>query len=356
LLRGADGAVLQYGPTRGYGPLRETIAGLMAERAIPSAADRVLVTSGSQQGLDLLARVLLDPGDVVLMELPSYTGAITAFRNVGASLVGVRQSDGEIDREHLAHVWSTLKAEGRRVKFFYTVPNFQNPSGALLTLANRRFLLDWAARHDVLILEDDPYRDLYFPDVTRVEDTRALAADDTEGRVIYLSSFSKTLAPGFRVAWMAASESVLAKVELAKQAADLCTGGLDQRVVHEACRRGVLTEQLPRLRAHYQHKRDVMSAALARTMAHEVEWTPPRGGFFLWLKLKGTLRSEVLLPAARAKGVIFVTGSAFFVNGEGHQFLRLSFSAPSPERITLGVERLAAAVAAASGEPARATS
>jgi 2-aminoadipate transaminase len=350
LLRGVDGSVLQYGPTRGYKPLREVIVGLMGEREIRTTADRILVTSGSQQGLDLLARVLLNPGDVALVELPSYTGAITAFRNVGASLVGVRQDDDGIDFDHLAHVWATLAREGRRVKFIYVVPNFQNPSGSLLPIARRQRLLEWARTHDVLIIEDDPYRDLYFSNVPGPDETRPIAAGDDDGRVIYLSSFSKTLAPGFRVAWIAGPEAVLGKIELAKQAADLCTGGLDQRIVHEACRRGVLDGQLPRLRAHYEHKCDVMSAALRRRLADEVRWVRPRGGFFLWLELREPLMSETLLSAARAHGVIFVMGSAFFVDGEGQRHLRLSFSAPAPERIELGIERLAAAVAAAASE------
>jgi 2-aminoadipate transaminase len=348
LLHGADGSVLQYGPTRGYRPLREVIAALMSERDVRVSADRVMVTSGSQQGLDLIARVLLDPGDVALVELPSYTGAISAFRNVGASLVGVRQAAQGIDLDHLSYVWSTLKGEGRRLKFLYVVPNFHNPSGSLLPLARRRDLLEWAHRHNLLIVEDDPYRDLFFTDVTRVEETRPIVADDDQGRVVYLSSFSKTLAPGFRVAWITAPEALLSKFELAKQATDLCSGGLDQRIVHAACQRGVLAEHLPRLRAHYQRKRDVMSEALRRTLTGQVEWTAPRGGFFLWLKLREPLRSDVLLPLARARGVAFVVGSAFFVNGDGHDYVRLSFSAPAPERIEVGVERLAAAIAAAS--------
>jgi 2-aminoadipate transaminase len=345
LLTGKDGSVLQYGPTRGYMPLRNAVASLMQERDVRAPADHVMITSGSQQGLDLVARVLIDPGDVVLLELPSYTGAITAFRAAGAALVGVRQAEDGIDLDDLDRVFAKLVDEGRRVKFVYVVPNFQNPSGLLLRLEHRRRLLEWVNRHDVLLVEDDPYRDVFFEDVTTVGETRPIAADDEDGRVVYLSSFSKTLAPGFRVAWIVAPPALLSKFEMAKQAGDLCSGGLDQRVVYEAWKRGVLAEQLPRLRAHYQRKRDVMSAALTRRLAGEVTWPAPRGGFFLWLKLRDPLRSDVLLPAARAHGVIFVTGSAFFVSGDGHEYMRLSFSAPAPERIETGVERLAAAVA-----------
>lgn len=344
LLSGAEGAVLQYGPTRGFVPLIEATIDLMRARGISSRREQVVVTTGSQQGLDLIGRVLLDPGDVGLMELPSYTGAIAAFKNVGGSLVGVRQEADGVDLDHLDETAARLRAEGRRVKFLYLVPNFQNPTGLLLGLDKRRRLLDWAERQDVLLVEDDPYRDLYFPDVTREDETRPMAADDVHGRVVYLSSFSKTLAPGFRVGWVHAPEPLAAKLELAKQSEDLCTGGLDQRVVYEACRRGLLTSHVPELRAHYQHKRDVMSGALQRALGDRIRWSPPRGGFFLWAALEGGLSAKDVLRYARERGVIYVVGSAFFVDGSGPEYLRLSFSAPPPDRIEEGVRRLAGAI------------
>ena len=262
LLTGADPSVLQYGPTRGYRPLLEAIAGIMGERGAPTALERLLVTTGSQQGLDLVARVLVDPGDVVLVELPTYTGAITAFRNVQAEMVGVPQEADGIDLEALDDVFEGLVARGRRVRFLYVVPNFQNPTGLLIGLDKRRALLEWASRRDMLIVEDDPYRELFFEDSASEQDVRPMKADDVEQRVIYLSSFSKTLAPGFRVAWIDAAAPIACKLEMAKQAEDLLTGSLDQRVVYEACRRGILQRQLPLLRRHYQQKRDVMVEAL----------------------------------------------------------------------------------------------
>ncbi len=347
LLSGGDGSVLQYGPTRGYLPFREVTVELMKTRQIASTPDHVVITTGSQQGLDLVARVLLDPGDVALMELPSYTGAITAFRNVGATLVGVRQEADGVDLDHLQHAVAKVRAEGRRVKLLYLVPNFQNPTGRLLGLQKRLAVLEWAERTDVLVIEDDPYRDLYFPDVTREEETRPMAADDRYGRVVYLSSFSKTLAPGFRVGWVSASPEVAGKLELAKQAEDLCTSAFDQRVVYEACRRGLLETHVPKLRAHYQHKRDTMVGAIERRLHGQVTWLAPRGGFFLWASLTGGLRSADVMPLAQARGVIYVDGSAFFVDGTGLECMRLSFSAPSPERIDEGVARLADAIAEA---------
>jgi 2-aminoadipate transaminase len=362
LLSGSDGSVLQYGPTRGYRPLLEVIAGIMEHRGVASSLDRLLVTTGSQQALDLVARVLLDPGDVILVELPTYTGAITAFRNVQARMEGVPQEDDGIDLAALEAVHAGLVREGRRVRVLYLVPNFQNPTGLLIGRKKRRQLLEWATVRNVLIVEDDPYRELYFEDSATEADVRPMKADDLEGRVVYLSSFSKTLAPGYRVAWIDAPAPIAAKLEIAKQAADLCTGGFDQRLVYEAARRGILDRQLPLLRAHYQARRDVMVEALRKDLGTSVTWPAPRGGFFLWAKLPDPLDAQRLLDRAVRHGVVYVAGEAFFVNGDalrpgdaqaqgvpspsrdGHNLMRLCFSAPSHDRIREGVSRLAAAV------------
>ena len=348
LLGGGDAHVLQYGPTRGYRPLLEAIAGIMGNRGAPTAPERLLVTTGSQQGLDLIARVLVDPGDVVLVELPTYTGAITAFRNVQAQMVGVPQEDDGIDLAALDSIHADLVAQGRRVRFLYVVPNFQNPTGLLIGREKRRALLEWAERRNLLIVEDDPYRDLYFEDSAGEEDVRPIKADDAGGRVVYLSSFSKTLAPGYRVAWIDAPAPLAAKLEMAKQATDLLTGAFDQRIVYEACRRGVLDRQLPMLRAHYQQKRDVMVAALKKELGSQVTWPDPRGGFFLWATLPASIDSDAMVPRAVEHGVIYVSGDAFFVDSDaarqGANIIRLSFSAPTPSRIEEGVKRLAAAI------------
>jgi 2-aminoadipate transaminase len=345
LLTGADGSVLQYGPTRGFRPLLDTVAGIMAQRGAPTALDRLLVSTGSQQGLDLVARVLVDPGDVVLVELPTYTGAITAFRNVQAEMVGVPQEADGISLDALDDAHSALTAQGRRIRFLYLVPNFQNPTGLLIGLEKRQRLLEWAARRDVLIVEDDPYRELFFEDSTTEEEVRPIRADDEEGRVIYLSSFSKTLAPGFRVAWIDAPAPLASKLEMAKQSEDLLTGSLDQRVIYEACRRGILQRQLPILRRHYRQKRDVMVEALRATFGDRLSWPPPRGGFFLWASLPDQIDADRLLPRAVEHGVVYVAGEAFFVNGSGKNLVRLSFSAPPPDRIREGVRRFGAALA-----------
>ena len=353
LLTGTDGNVLQYGPTRGYRPLLEAIVSILQKRAITAGREQLLVTTGSQQGLDLVARVLLDPGDIVLVELPTYTGAITAFRNVQAEMVGVPQEADGIDLAALDETLQRLRSAGRRVKMLYVVPNFQNPTGLLIGLDKRAQLLEWAGRRDILIVEDDPYRELFFEDSATEADVRPIKADDADGRVVYLSSFSKTLAPGYRVAWIAAAPPLAAKFEMAKQAEDLLTGSLDQRIIFEACRRGLLDRQLPILRRHYQHKRDVMEQALRRELQEMVSWPEPKGGFFLWLTLPQEINADAMIPRAVQHGVIYVAGEAFFVDagspsatGPRANTMRLSFSAPTPQRIEEGVGRLAAAIKA----------
>jgi 2-aminoadipate transaminase len=344
LLAGTDGSVLQYGPTRGFRPLLEEIGAIMAARGVTTSPEQLLVTTGSQQGLDLVARVLLDPGDVVLVELPTYTGAITAFRNVQASMVGLRQAADGVDLDALDDTYQRVVNEGRTVRILYVVPNFQNPTGLLIGLDKRRHLLEWAERRNVLIVEDDPYRELYFEDSASETDVRPIKADDHGGRVIYLSSFSKTLAPGYRVAWIDAPAPLAAKFEIAKQAEDLCTGPLDQRIVYEACRRGVLKRQIPMLRRFYQQNRDVMTGALRQEFGTSTTWPAPRGGFFLWASLPEPIDSDAMIARAVENGVIYVAGEAFFVEAGPRNLVRLAFSAASHDNIREGIGRLARTV------------
>jgi len=344
LLSGSDPHVLQYGPTRGYAPLLESIVPVLANRHITVTPDELLITSGSQQGIDLVGRVLITPGDVVLVELPAYTGAIAAFTNARARLVGVRQDEDGINLEDLDEVCLRERSAGHRVNLLYVVPNFQNPAGLLLGLEKRRRLVEWAERRNVLIVEDDPYGALYFDDVASEADTRALRAMDPNGRVIYLSTFSKTLAPGFRVGWMVAPAALADRFETAKQTVDLMTGSLDQRIVHEAVRRGALDRLAPSLRALYRGKRDVMEQSLRKELGDQLRWFPPKGGFFLWATLPPGVDDNALLARALEQKLVFVVGSAFYVDGTGHDKIRLSFSAPTAERIEEGARRLAAAL------------
>jgi len=344
LLTGEDGSVLQYGPTRGYRPLLESIVGVLEARGINADLSEVMTTSGSQQGLDLTARVLIAPGDVVLVEVPTYTGAIAAFRNAQCRLVGVQQDPDGINLDELDAACLRERSAGSRVNLLYLVPNFQNPAGILLSLEKRARLLDWAERRNVLIIEDDPYGDLYFEDVASAAETRPLKADDRNGRVVYLSTFSKTLAPGFRVAWVAGPAPIIERFDTAKQSMDLMCGILDQRVVHQAIVRGVLARQAAPLRRLYQKRRDVMEQTLRDQLGDRLTWIQPKGGFFLWARLPAGCECEPLLVKAIEQGVIFVIGSAFCVDGSGHDRVRLSFSWPTPDRIRDGARRMAAAM------------
>lgn len=344
LLTGADPDALQYGPTRGYPPLLETIVGLSAERGMTASPDHLLITSGSQQGIDLIARVMVSPGDVVLVELPTFTGGIAAFRNAQAHLVGVPQDAHGIDLEALDAAWQREQSAGRTIKLLYVIPNFQNPTGTLLALARRRQLIEWAGKRDVLIVEDDPYGSLYFEGAATAAETRPLRADDPEERVLYLSSFSKTLAPGFRVGWLMAPPALVQRFETAKQSTDLASGALDQLVVHEAVKRGVVRALAPKLRELYARKRDVMEQAIRAHIGDRLTWSPPKGGFFVWATLPPGTSDHALLERALAHGLVFVVGSAFYVDGTGHEKIRLSFSAPSIDRIEEGVKRLALAM------------
>jgi 2-aminoadipate transaminase len=350
LLSGADAGALQYGPTRGHRPLLEAIVGVLSERGVAATLEELMITSGSQQGIDLAARVLVSPGEVVLVELPTFTGGIAAFRNAQADVVGVRQAADGIDLDDLERVWQRERQNRKTIKLLYVIPNFQNPTGRLLGLDKRQRLLEWADRRDVLIVEDDPYGSLYFEHVATAAETRPLKADDRNGRVLYLSTVSKTLAPGFRVGWMVAPASLIDRFDTAKQSVDLTSGILDQRVVHEAIRRGVIERLAPKLRARYQQKCAVMERALQQQLGGRVTWPSPKGGFFVWATLPHGETDLELLPRALDHGVVFVTGSAFYVDGTGHDKIRLSFSAPSPERIVEGVTRLAGIL---SQEPAR---
>jgi 2-aminoadipate transaminase len=316
----------------------------MLERGIRAASDQSLVTTGSQQALDLCGRVFADPGDLVLVEDPTYTGAITAFGNTQAHMVGVGQDAEGIDLEELDRTFTHYRREGRRVAFLYVTPNFQNPSGLLMSLERRRQLLQWATGHDVLVVEDDPYGAMYFDDLATAEETRPLKADDPSGCVVYLSTFSKTVAPGFRVAWIHARADLIDKFEIAKQSVDLCSGSLDQRVVYECWNQGVLSARLPAHRARYKEKRVAIERALKSELGDLVSWQTPKGGFFLWVAFPRSIDGDRLLERASTGGVNYVPGRAFFSDGREDCHGRLAFSGSPLERIPVAIARLAGAV------------
>jgi 2-aminoadipate transaminase len=329
---------LQYGPTRGQGALVESVAATLQSRGIEGCKpSEIVMTTGSQQGLDLISRIILDPGDVALVELPSYIGGIIALYNANAELVGVRQDEGGIVISDLLEKIERARSEGRRVKCIYTIPNFQNPSGVTLAAERRRELVDIAEDQDLFIIEDDAYFDLSFTEeASRLVPLAALCPD----RVAYLGTFSKVLAPGLRTAWLRAPEALSAKVELAKEGADLSSSVLDQTIVIEAIRQGLIERRLPELRRFYEVRCRAMLDSLERFAPDDANWTKPIGGFFILMELAAGADATAMLPDAIEGGVAYVPGQPFFVDGSGANTLRLAYSKESPEAIADGVERM----------------
>ena len=332
---------LQYGPTRGLPRLTEFIAGLCRERKIHAVAADVIVTTGSQQALDLIAHTILDPGDVVLVELPTYIGGTASFYGRSANVVGVAQDDDGIVPESLEETAARLRSDGAKVKLLYTVPNFQNPSGRLMSQRRRRQVVEIADRYDFMVIEDDPYGELVYVDGA---DTTSLKSHDTSGRVIYLGSFSKVLAPGLRCGWILATPELGARLEIAKQAADLCSGMLDQSIVDEFCHSGALRPQVERVRAYYRGKRGVMLEELEKHFSGHATWTSADGGLFTFVTLKRDIDTAERVEAAVANGVAYIPGQPFFVDDSGRNTMRLTFAKETEGRIREGVGRLAAVV------------
>jgi 2-aminoadipate transaminase len=334
VIREKRAVALQYGPTAGLPRLREFVAGVCRRRGIDCAADDVLLTTGSQQALDLVAHVLLDPGDVVLVELPTYIGGTSSFYARSATLAGVAQDDGGIVIESLEEA-----ARRTKPKLLYTIPNFQNPSGRLMAQQRRDEVLRLAREQDFVVVEDDPYGELVYVDGA---DTTPMAAQaEARAHIVYLGSFSKVLAPGLRCGWVVAPREILGPLEIAKQAADLCSGMLDQSIVDEYCAAGELGPQIERVRAFYRAKHATMLSALDEHFAGRAAWTRAGGGLFTWLTMGDEVDTAARVEQAVAAGVAYVPGAPFFVDGSGRNTMRLTFAKEPDARIRDGIARLA---------------
>jgi 2-aminoadipate transaminase len=339
---------LQYGASEGYEPLREMVARHIARYGIKAKADNVLITSGSQQALDLIGKLLINPGDRVLVEAPTYLGALQAFNVYGADYVSV-PSDNDGLRTDLLE--EPLRSGP---KFMYVLPNFQNPGGTTLSEGRRQELVLLADRFGIPIVEDDPYGQLRYEDEHLtplvVLDRENLRRDDgySIGNVIYLSTFSKTLAPGLRLGWIVAPADVISKIVQLKQGADLHTSTFTQIVAYEVAKDGFLDEHVKVIRKVYRERRDVMLASLKEFFPAEVTWTYPKGGLFLWVTLPKGMDCQKLFQCALKEKVAFVPGDSFYAgNGfaeEGLRHFRLNFSYGQPEQIREGVRRLSLAL------------
>ncbi|MCW5652054.1 MAG: PLP-dependent aminotransferase family protein [Ramlibacter sp.] len=330
VLREDGQAALQYAASEGYAPLREAVAAQLPWMVDPS---QVLITTGSQQGLDLVAKVLIDAGSRILVETPTYLGALQAFAPMEPDVVSVASDAEGVDVDDLAR-----KAAGAR--FLYVLPNFQNPTGRTMSEARRAALSARAAELGLPLIEDNPYGDLWFD----APPPLPLTARNPEGS-IYLGSFSKVLAPGLRLGYVIAPKAVAPKLLQAKQAADLHSPGFNQRMVAEVMKHGFLDRHVPTIRALYKTQRDAMLAALTLEMQGlDVQWNTPDGGMFLWARLPAGMSAVDLLPKAVDKGVAFVPGAAFYADQADARTLRLSFVTASVDQINIGMAALAAAI------------
>jgi DNA-binding transcriptional MocR family regulator len=331
---------LQYGSGQGDPGLRSRIIDVMAPQQVQAHPDDVVVTTGSQQALDLVTRIFVDPGDVVLAEAPSYVGALGVFRAYQADVVHVPLDDDGLDPDALEDTLQRLRAQGRRVKLLYTVPNHHNPAGVTMSAERRPRVVEIARRHGVLVLEDDPYGLLGFDG----DPLPSLHSHDPEG-VVYLGSFSKTFAPGFRVGWAVAPHAVREKLVLASESAILCPSSFAQLAVATYLEDHDWKHQVGVFRDLYRERAAATLEALADLLP-TARWTTPRGGFYVWVTLPDGLDAKAMLPRAVTERVAYVPGTAFYADGQGRSSLRLSYCYPTSSRIREGVRRLATVVQA----------
>lgn len=339
LLRERGAVALQYGSGQGDVGLREQILEVMADVKVSAHPDDIVVTTGSQMALDLVTRVFCDPGDVVLVEAPSYVGALGVFRAYECEVIHVAMDDEGLSPIALEEAIAALAARGRKAKMLYTIPSFHNPAGVTQGQQRRSEVLGIAQRAGILLLEDDPYGLLGFEG----EPPAAIRSHDEEG-VIYLGSFSKTIASGLRVGWAVAPHGVREKLVLAAESAVLCPSNYSQLTISEYLSTQPWREQIKSYRELYRERRDALLESLEQLMPAGTTWTTPAGGFYSWVTLPNGLDAKAMLPRAVTALVAYVPGTGFYVNGQGHEHMRLSYCYPEPDRIREGVRRLAGVI------------
>ena len=332
---------LQYGPTEGFAETKECIREVMAAEGMEPDLDDVIVTTGGQQAIDLVAKTFVDPGDVVIAEAPTYPGAVPVFCSYQAETLQVGVDEDGMDVDELERLLDRLRGEGRSPKFIYTVPSFQNPAGVTMSAERRRRLVAIARERELLVVEDNPYGMLRYEG----EPEQPLYKLEGGDYVIYLGTLSKILSPGIRLGWLCAPPPVMEKVVLGKQAADLCTSTLTQYFVREYFAEGAWREYVDDLREIYRDRRDAMLEALERYFPDEAEWSRPEGGLFCWAKLPAYLDTTDLLAKALRDNVAFVPGAAAYVDGRGGSEMRLNFSASGGDEIREGIKRIGAVIA-----------
>lgn len=329
---------LQYGTTEGVNELREALKKRMATKNVKCELENIQITSGSQQALDILGRILLNPNDIVLTTCPTYLGAIQAFGFQEPRYEVVEMDEHSVIVEDLEARLEEIhkRGEGKRLKFFYVTPTFHNPAGVTITEKRRKEIIELCNTYDVLIIEDDPYNELRY----RGKDEPLLKSLDTEDRVIYISTFSKILVPGFRIAWMVGPTELVRKFVLAKQAVDLCTTTFTQYIAAEYLSRGYVNQHIEKIKEVYGRKMRIMLRSMEEYFPEEAQYAEPDGGMFVWVRLPEHINTIDLFPKAIEHNVAYVVGTAFYPNGGGLNTMRLNFTHPSDEKVEEGIKRL----------------
>ncbi|HKL07930.1 MAG TPA: PLP-dependent aminotransferase family protein [Bacteroidales bacterium] len=331
---------LQYGATEGVPELRNILVDRYKKEGLKLELDNLIITTSSQQALDLLGKIFINRGDKIICGLPSYLGGLSAFNTYGADLEGIKFDEHGMRADKLEEKLEELKANGKKPKFIYIIPDFQNPAGITMPESRRLEIIALARKYDVLIVEDSPYREVRFEG----EPQRTIYELDNSGQVILLGTFSKIFVPGFRIGWVVANEQIIDKMVIAKQSADLCTPTLNQKIAFKYMDKGYFDENLKGIISQYHEKRDNMLKAFKEYMPEGVKWTEPEGGLFLFLTLPEHMDAEILFKKAIEKDVAFVLGSVFHCDGSGKNTMRINFSYMSKEKTTEGVKRLAKAI------------
>jgi len=331
---------LQYGTTEGDNKLRRMLVERHNRQGLDLKPENICITTGSQQALDLIGKIFIDPGDYVICGLPSYLGGLSAFMIYGAQMKGIPLDDNGMRPDLLEKSIIKLKEEGKIIKFIYIIPDFQNPAGVTVPHSRRLEIIRIAERHDLIIVEDSPYRDVRFEGTPQP----LMYSLDTSGRVITLHTFSKIFAPGFRLAWVIGHPDLIDKIVIAKQSADLCSPAFVQKIAAKYLEQGLLDVNLEKTVALYRERRDYMIKCFRELMPEGVKWTEPHGGLFLFVTLPPSMDAARLLERAIRKNVAFVCGSVFYCNNEGHNTMRINFSFSNTNNIHEGVRRLAEAI------------
>lgn len=325
---------LQYGPTEGLDPLRKEVVKEVKRRGINAKLDEVVITTGSQQVLNIMAEIFIDEGDYIVVESPTYLGALSGFNGYMPRYLTVPMDENGMKTEILEE---KLKKKRKRVKFIYTVPTFQNPAGITMNLKRRKHLLNISEKYKIPILEDDAYYDLRYSG----KNIKPIKGMDKKGNVIYTGTFSKVLSPGFRLGYIIGDKKTIRKFVIAKQGVDLCTNVFVQNIAYEYLKSGSIRKQIPKIRRIYKKKRDIMLKALKKHFPKEAKWTRPDGGMFIWVTLPKKINAKKIFKEAIKEKVAYVPGEAFFADGKGQNTMRLNFSNADDKKIEIGIKRLA---------------